>query len=837
VNKFFSELQRRNLYKTAVAYAVISWLLIQMATQVFPFWNVPATAVRPLIIGLALGLPILLLGVWLFQGRRERIRRSQEAAVLEANLDSDRKSEMDYLIPLPEVPPELVDACLAGECVLYAGAGVSAQSGLPIWRDQLGEMVDWAIQEKIVDDRTGNSLRAALQGEELESVSEALLDHVGNRLEELQKFLERTLIGGTTPSPLHELLSHLPFTAVLTTNFDLLLEQSFKERNPFVHTPRDTEQLLNALSSRAFFILKLYGDLRSADTVILSAAQYQDAITLNRAFSGFMETLFFSRTLFFVGARLEGIEDYLTGIKFSQTRPRTHYALVDVAAAGPAWELKSNTMRRKYGIQVIPYTASNRHPEVYQFVEELAATVEEARRIKNAAASSDEAISLPLRGALKRLVLDNVGPFDHLELDLNSGWNVFLGDNGVGKSNILKAIAVAICGRDAQAYANRLIKVGGPHGSILLETDRGTVYKTTMSRGSVEAEVVCEPGRPLEAEGWLAVAFPPSRLLTWDRPKSPEVPVERRPNPEDLLPLIKGVADPRIDGLKQWLVNLDYWISTTKGNNENFQPYENLRDEFFNVINKLAPGTKVKYLGIDKFEVKIETNDGAVPLEAISQGTASLMGWVGILLQRLYETPLASIAPLDRYALVLIDEIDAHMHPSWQRSLVETLKELFPNVQFIATTHSPLIVAGLDRSELFTIRREEKFGISRIVAERPQANPKGWYSDMVLTSDLFQLDSTLPPSIAKAVNRYTELAASDYEAMKLKERREMSDLAQLLDIRLPAAQERKHAGEAFELLNSAMDDRLKEVPLEKQKELLMEAKVQLQEIITQSRRP
>ena len=87
------------------------------------------------------------------------------------------------------------------------------------------------------------------------------------------------------------------------------------------------------------------------------------------------------------------------------------------------------------------------------------------------------------------------------------------------------------------------------------------------------------------------------------------------------------------------------------------------------------------------------------------------MGWVGILLQRLYETPL-TVPPLDRYALVLIDEIDAHMHPSWQRSLVDTLKELFPNVQFIATTHSPLIVAGLEKSEIYTIRREGETGSS-----------------------------------------------------------------------------------------------------------------------------
>jgi predicted ATP-dependent endonuclease of OLD family len=76
-----------------------------------------------------------------------------------------------------------------------------------------------------------------------------------------------------------------------------------------------------------------------------------------------------------------------------------------------------------------------------------------------------------------------------------------------------------------------------------------------------------------------------------------------------------------------------------------------------------------------------------------------LLGWVGYLCQRLKETAQDSNSdPLstDGYALVLIDEVDAHMHPRWQQVLVRRLKQVFPNVQFIASTHSPLIVGGLE---------------------------------------------------------------------------------------------------------------------------------------------
>jgi adenylate cyclase len=61
---FFAELKRRNVYKVAIAYAVVGWLLIQVATQVFPFLQIPDWAIRLAIVLLALGFPIALLLAW-----------------------------------------------------------------------------------------------------------------------------------------------------------------------------------------------------------------------------------------------------------------------------------------------------------------------------------------------------------------------------------------------------------------------------------------------------------------------------------------------------------------------------------------------------------------------------------------------------------------------------------------------------------------------------------------------------------------------------------------------------------------------------------------------------
>jgi TolB-like protein len=75
---FFSELQRRNVYRVAAAYAVVSWLLIQIATQVFPFFEIPNWAVRVVILLLILGFPVALVLAWAFELTSEGIKRTED---------------------------------------------------------------------------------------------------------------------------------------------------------------------------------------------------------------------------------------------------------------------------------------------------------------------------------------------------------------------------------------------------------------------------------------------------------------------------------------------------------------------------------------------------------------------------------------------------------------------------------------------------------------------------------------------------------------------------------------------------------------------------------------
>ena len=77
---FFAELKRRNVYRVAVAYAVVAWLLIQIATQTFPFFEIPNWAVRLVVLLLALGFPIALVLAWAFEVTPEGVQRTDDTA-------------------------------------------------------------------------------------------------------------------------------------------------------------------------------------------------------------------------------------------------------------------------------------------------------------------------------------------------------------------------------------------------------------------------------------------------------------------------------------------------------------------------------------------------------------------------------------------------------------------------------------------------------------------------------------------------------------------------------------------------------------------------------------
>src|SRR5438552_9366052 len=90
IDNFFTELKRRNVYKVAVAYAIVGWLVVQIATQVFPFLEIPNWVVRLVIMLIAIGFPIALVIAWAFEATPEGIKRTEVADAMPATAGKKR---------------------------------------------------------------------------------------------------------------------------------------------------------------------------------------------------------------------------------------------------------------------------------------------------------------------------------------------------------------------------------------------------------------------------------------------------------------------------------------------------------------------------------------------------------------------------------------------------------------------------------------------------------------------------------------------------------------------------------------------------------------------------
>ena len=151
--------------------------------------------------------------------------------------------------------------------------------------------------------------------------------------------------------------------------------------------------------------------------------------------------------------------------------------------------------------------------------------------------------------------------------------------------------------------------------------------------------------------------------------------------------------------------------------------------------------------------VRFTTPYGDVPLSGLSLGYQTTLAWVLDLAIRLNECYPESDNPLTEPAIVIVDEIDLHLHPRWQRQIVAYLTQHFPNTQFIATAHSPLMVQSVTNANLVVLQQKE----GQVEIENRPQFVEGWRADQILTSELFGVHSR-SPRIEKLINeRYSLL--------------------------------------------------------------------------------
>lgn len=327
---------------------------------------------------------------------------------------------------------------------------------------------------------------------------------------------------------------------------------------------------------------------------------------------------------------------------------------------------------------------------------------------------------------LYKLKLVNIGHFSNLEIDFNEDLTCLIGENGTGKSTILRALALAVIGHNHKKIDEKakrgFLKIQGftengliyNEGSIRLEysIDGDNFYnELKFSPNDNGNDITIVPSGDFQIVynkynlKSLIVGFPQARgndAINQSEFISNKI---TQPHVNDLLPLINNSDDFRLRSFVGWIANLYFDSVKNKENTNETSKEETLINEAFIIISKITKKEmKFKTVkAVDPPEVWVTTYDSpnGVPLYMVSQGFKIVIGWIGYLLQRFVNTfPLSEPkSAFKENAILILDEVDTSIHPVWQSSFIDILRETFPQTQFIFTTHSPLMIAGLDKEQ------------------------------------------------------------------------------------------------------------------------------------------
>ncbi len=203
-----------------------------------------------------------------------------------------------------------------------------------------------------------------------------------------------------------------------------------------------------------------------------------------------------------------------------------------------------------------------------------------------------------------------------------------------------------------------------------------------------------------------------------------------------------------------WLLETDFAIKSSNGSIK--IKLKNHYNKVKTSLQKLLPDIldfRVKEITTIKLQAAIEvkTPYGWVDMKKLSLGYQTFIAWVVDLAARLFDRYPDSKSPLEEPCIVLVDEIDLHLHPKWQRKIVGFLSDIFKNAQFIVTAHSPLIVQAAEDANIVLLKRE---GDSvRIYNDVEKDRIQDWTIDQILTSDLYDLITSRPPKFDPILER------------------------------------------------------------------------------------
>lgn len=389
-------------------------------------------------------------------------------------------------------------------------------------------------------------------------------------------------------------------------------------------------------------------------------------------------------------------------------------------------------------------------------------------------------------------------------------WVFLLGPNGTGKTTLIKTLALTLSSSDVASAVlerfssgNSLVRQGDNETAIVRVHLKSTEAEATLYRSANADKIDHGLGHKIAKN--LGTAIPKGEINrlreAFDEPTSSAddmsrmmldmISGNRRALSDPNIPAchfiasygsqrgtassnrnktwefnqtdsIEGLFSPesRLIDVEQWLIRLKLGALTSSGGGR-----EAYYEAIIAALKSLLPGVT----SVDVTEDGLVMYEGrnCIPFVSLSDGYLTTAGWVLDMIARYAHSKehLDGNFASTMTGLVLIDELDLHLHPEWQQEIVPCLRSVFPRLSFIVTSHSPLTVRNARKGEVFVLHKDES-GHARI---EQHDVPLGRV-DNVLTSDLFGLESTLDPDTARLYALYlagageeTNLEAVEYE--------------------------------------------------------------------------
>lgn len=210
----------------------------------------------------------------------------------------------------------------------------------------------------------------------------------------------------------------------------------------------------------------------------------------------------------------------------------------------------------------------------------------------------------------------------------------------------------------------------------------------------------------------------------------------------------QGLRYQRVQGLFEdsySLIPLTSWLPKLETTNPNHYR------EVIRIIDHLLPEPFSFFGYFESGEYLFRQEKIMIPFDALSDGYRSYIGWITDLLYHINMACPENKKLKDSKGIVMVDEIDLHLHPTWQKEVLQILSKTFPNLQFIFTTHSPILTGSLQPQNIIVM--EMKGAQSELI--KLKRNVYGLNTDQILVSEYFGLDSTRAPGIEKKMHELT----------------------------------------------------------------------------------